>query len=212
MITAQQLRMAKAALNWSFEEWAEETGLSLQGLRNLHNGVNKPQETTIEKIIPVFEAHGIEFIDGGVRQKQKIVEVYEGKSCYLRVLDEIIIEKPQEVMFSGADESRSTPESIKRLGEIRRAGIGFRNLIKNGDTYIMGALNEYRWMPDELFVDGDVKVIYGDTVVYFASWLEVPRAIKITDKNIAEENIRMFNHLWDIGQIPQETTSDTFYD
>ena len=212
MISAQQLRMAKAALNWSFEEWADKTGLSVMGLRKLYNGNSKPQKKTLKKITSVFEDHGIEFFGGGVRQRQGILKIYDGADCYLRVLDEIIARKPKQVMFSGADESRSTSDSIKRLSQIRKAGIDFRNLIKSGDTYIMGSLEQYRWMPDGLFVDGDVKVIYDNTVVYFISWLEEKRAITIRDKNIAEENIRMFNYLWDIGQQPQKTTSDIFYD
>ncbi len=212
MITAQQLRMAKAALNWSFEEWARRTGLSVMGLRKVVSGESKPHASTITKIIRVFEDHGLDFFNGGVRQRQEIIRIYEGDDCYLRVLEEILNEKPKEVLFSGADESRSTSESIARLQEIRKAGISFRNLIKNGDTFIMGDLYEYRWMPDGLFVDGDVKVIYGNTVVYFASWLEMPRVIKITDVNIAEQNIRMFEYLWKMGRTPSKTTSDMLYD
>ncbi len=210
-LTTEQIRMAKAALNWSFDEWADKTGLSKPGLRKLHNGeIKKPHEETANKIFETFEQNGLEFFDGGVKRRD-IVHVYEGDDCYLRILDEIIRVQPECVMFSAADERRSTEQSMERLSKIREVST-VKNLIRHGDTYCMGALDEYRWMPEGLFADSDVKVMYDNTVVHFMSWMDTPRAIKIVDKNIAGENIRMFNYLFDNGEAPTTSTSDRVYE
>lgn len=212
MITPSQFRAAKALLNWSFEDLENHTGLSKMALQNIANGKARPRNTTIEKLTNTFQNNGVEIIQGGARWTQDIVTIYEGEDCYIRLLDEIIREKPKEVLFSGADERRSTKESMKRLTSIRTLNIKMRSLIKNKDTHIMGHPEEYRWMPDNLFVDGDVKVMHENTISYLMSWLGTPRVIKITDKNIAQENLRIFNHIWDNAKGPQKSTSELKYD
>ena len=204
MITHSQIRMAKAALDWSFEVLATKTGLSVQGLMNLANGKSKPQKSTHEKLVSVFEENGIELIEGGARFKQDIVQVYEGEDCYLRVLDDAAytLKAGEEFLASGCDERRSSDQVVEKLRAMRKSGIKMRSLIRNQDTYIMGGIEEYRWMPDVLFAEGDVKVIFGNTVAYLVSWLNTPRVIKIKDKNIAEENLRIFNYIWDNSTPP----------
>ncbi len=95
---------------------------------------------------------------------------------------------------------------------MRRSGIPMRLLVKDHDTYLMGRLDEYRWLDDRLFVDGDVKVIFGNTVAYLMTWHETPRVVLINDKTIAEENYRIFNFLWDVSRKPTHTTADRFYE
>lgn len=213
MITGLQIRMAKAALNWSFDDLATKTGLSRQGLHNLANEISKPQKETNDKLIKVFEDSGIEFVEDGARLRSNIITVYEGKDCYLRILDDAfrVLKDGEEFIASGSDERRSTEEVIDRLKAMRKSGIKMRSLIKNNDDHIMGELEEYRWMPDELYVEGDVKVIFGDTVAYLMSWLNTPRVVKITDKNIAEENLRMFNHIWNSAKQPKKSSSEIKY-
>lgn len=211
MPTIEQIRAARALIGWSQGDLAEASGLSQTGIARIENGSNQPNSTTTEKIRCAFDKADVEFIDDSGVKKRDIVRIYEGADCYLRILDEILRSRPSFVLFSGADERRSTKQSIIQLGEIRKF-CQSRSLIKHGDTHIMGDLAEYRWMPEGLFVDGDVKVIYENTVVHFMSWMEPPRAIKIIDKNIAQESIRMFNHLWDGARAPTKSTSTVFYE
>jgi hypothetical protein len=114
-----------------------------------------------------------------------------------------------EILFSGADDARSPPAVIEKLDAMRAAGIGMRSLIKEGNTLVTGPLQEYRWMPTGLFVDGDVKVIYDDHVAYLVSWSGTPRVIVIEDGTIAEEARRQFEFVWSqASEVPESTAPE----
>lgn len=215
MITSSQIRAANGLLNWSFETLAQKSGVSRPTLVNIVNGKSVPHKETMRKIFKAFESHGVEFIEGGARIAQDIVKVYEGPDCYLRFLDDAFIAlAPTQgtILFSGADERRSPKTVIEKLRAMRGTGIKMKSLVKDGDTYLMGTLDEYRWLPKDLFVDGDVKIIYGDIVAYLMSWLGTPRVVVIKDEMIAQENTRIFNYLWERSITPTHTTSPTLYE
>ena len=78
MITAVQIRAARAALGWSAFVLAERTGLTRRTVFNVEtsNGVPSANARTLQKIIDVLEEHGIEFVgspeDGpGIRIRVK---------------------------------------------------------------------------------------------------------------------------------------------
>ena len=68
MITAKQLRMARAALDWSIRELCDKTGLHRNTISNVENGSDL-RVSTLATLRGVFEEHGLEFIPkngGGV--------------------------------------------------------------------------------------------------------------------------------------------------
>lgn len=203
MIDAIQTRAARAILEWSIDEFAEKSGVSRQSLHAFLTHRTQPHKTTLLRIADAFDRHGIELIDGGARIRQDVLKIYEGQECYVRLLDDILASSATEVLFSGADEQRNTPESSERFCRLRGAGVKLRSLIKDGDTYYTGPPEEYRWMPEDLFVDGDVKVMYGNCVAYLMSWLSgQPRVIRIRDQYVAQESVRMFEHIWSQSEGP----------
>jgi transcriptional regulator with XRE-family HTH domain len=64
MITGQQIRSARAALNWSAQTLAEYSGVSLRTLMRLEqtDSVPNSRASTLMDIQRAFEAAGIEFI------------------------------------------------------------------------------------------------------------------------------------------------------
>ncbi|MEZ5918875.1 MAG: helix-turn-helix domain-containing protein [Alphaproteobacteria bacterium] len=216
MPTIEQIRAARALLDWSQNDLAEEAGLSQTGIARIENGTNKPNSSTLAKIEAAFDRAHVEFIGrSGVKQNLDIVRIYEGDDCYLRFLDDAFItlsEEGGEILFSASDESRSSRFVIEKFRAMRKSGIRMRSLVQDQDTFLMGPLEEYRWMDKALFVDGDVKVIFGKRVGYLMTWRGTPRVVSIEDETIAEENRRIFNFIWNISCVPTHTTSDTFYD
>ncbi len=214
MITREQIRAARAWLNIGQQDVAAGIGVSSQTISDIENERTNPKASILADLQNFFEMKGIEFLeDGGVRKSKNFVKVYEGTDCYLRLLDDAheVLAKGGEFLKSAADERRSSKLVIEKLNAMRQDGIAMRGLMRNGDTHLMGPLEEYRWMGDELFTDGDVKVIYGDRVGYLITWLEVPKTIIIQDKTIAEEAKRYFEYVWQRSQQPTETTATTFY-
>ena len=74
-VTSAQLRMARAALNWTVRDLAEAAGLHRNTITNLEVGRYAGDPETIGKLIRVFVRAGVEFIDEngggpGVRLKK----------------------------------------------------------------------------------------------------------------------------------------------
>ncbi len=214
-ITADQIRAARALKNWSQADLAERVDMATPSIGNIESGKHNPTPQTQAAIIEAFEDAGIEFIDGGVRKKLDLVAVYEGDDCYLKLLDDVfrtLTKSKGEVLFSGSDETRSPPEVIEKLRAIRRSGIRMRSLVIEDDTQLMGNLDEYRYMPKSVFVDSDVKVIFGDCIAYLVSWKDVWKVIVIREPSISAEATRIFEFFWSIGRTPTTSTSKTRYE
>ena len=63
-LTVEQLRMARAALGWSFETMAEKCGVSSRTLRRIESedGLQKATNANLRLIRETLQAAGIEFI------------------------------------------------------------------------------------------------------------------------------------------------------
>ena len=63
-LTVEQMRMARAALGWSFETMAEKCGVSSRTLRRIESedGLRKATNANLRLICETLQAAGIEFI------------------------------------------------------------------------------------------------------------------------------------------------------
>lgn len=64
MITADQIRSARAALRWTIDLLAQRSGVSVRTIKNLENsnGVPDSRTSTLIAIQQALEAAGVEFI------------------------------------------------------------------------------------------------------------------------------------------------------
>jgi len=62
-VCVEQLRMARAALGWSFEMLSERCGVSTRTLRRIESedGLEKATKANLKLILETLEANGIEF-------------------------------------------------------------------------------------------------------------------------------------------------------
>ena len=63
MITSEQCRAARALLNWSQGELANNAGVGIVTVRQLEADVHVPRRATLAVIRHAFETAGVEFID-----------------------------------------------------------------------------------------------------------------------------------------------------
>ena len=216
MITPNQIRAARNFLGIDQKTLSDAVGVSKMNISDIENEKGKPRANTLNSIELYFQTCGIRLTAaGGIEPDHNFVTVYEGADCYMQFINsaqEILAAKKGEILFSGSDETRSPPEIIEKFNEMRSQGIKMRSLIKYGDTHIMGNLDEYRWMPETLFVDGDVKAVFADRVGYLVSWATTPKVIVIQDSSITQEARRTFEFIWNSSEKPDKSTSDTFYE
>lgn len=61
MITAKQIRMARAALNWTMEDISKRTGLHRNTLASVEKDGAPTRESTLKLLQSCFEGEGIAF-------------------------------------------------------------------------------------------------------------------------------------------------------
>src|SRR5215467_3699115 len=67
MLTPEQLRAARALVDWSRENLAERSGVSANTVWGFEQGRSDPKLSTLNKWQRTLEAAGVEFIDDGAK-------------------------------------------------------------------------------------------------------------------------------------------------
>lgn len=98
----------------------------------------------------------------------KVTTYIAGEGWFLRLLEDVYhtlanAGENAELLVHAADDSESPPKVIAKYREIRRAGIRMRQTVEAGNTYLMGPLEEDRYIPKPYFKNW-VKLIYGGKV------------------------------------------------
>jgi transcriptional regulator with XRE-family HTH domain len=61
-ILPQQVRAARALIDWTRDDLANASGLTVRTLARIESSQTVPRQTTLEALAKAFEAAGIEFI------------------------------------------------------------------------------------------------------------------------------------------------------
>lgn len=89
-ISSKQIKAARAILDWSQENLAEASGLSIATIRKIEAGNLSPRPTTNKSLKKAIERAGLEFIHPhGVRQRPEEITVYEGKEGLCSFYDDV---------------------------------------------------------------------------------------------------------------------------
>lgn len=202
MVSIEQIKAGRALINWAQQDLADQTGLSKTAIANVESGKHRPTEKNMNNILDAFDRNGVEFIDGGVRQKQNLIRVLEGDDCYLKLLDEVfhtLKDSDEEFLILCADD-RVSPKMVNdSYRRIRDSGIKMRQIVEDGNTYLMAPLAEYRYIPKEYFMN-NVTIIYKNNI---ATALEGDNKISvIKDKTLADTQRKLFNFIWNNTEQP----------
>lgn len=198
-----QIRAARELLMLKQVELAENLGISLSKLSRVENGDTKSGDILLE-VKHGLEKLGVRFLANGVELVQSHLEIIEGEGCYQKLLDDVFQtlikseEKTLYIMF--ASDRVSPPEVNYRYRLMRNAGITMKQLIEEGDTYILGELEEYRSIPSRYF-SNIVTLVYADKVAQ-VNGSESLITIQ-NDHQLAIHEKGLFSHFWDTGKKPE---------
>ncbi|MDD3028869.1 MAG: helix-turn-helix transcriptional regulator [Alphaproteobacteria bacterium] len=203
MIDAEQLRAARALLDWKTSDLAEKTGLTVNAINKIERGSAQGRRETMEKIQKVFEDAGLEFLpDSGLRKKNRIVTAYEGGNANRLLVEDLyntLSDSGGEILIAHLDEG----ESIKNLDlgwlaeQIRlrkEAGITHRLLVRPDDPNLIPPLDSYRCIPGKFFSPYPLY-IYGPKLA-LVSWEPSPRVVVVEDARFADSARKLFNFVW----------------
>jgi transcriptional regulator with XRE-family HTH domain len=204
MISVHQLRAGRALINWSQNDLAKKTGISLRALANIESGASIPRASTADFLKQALEKGGVEFLAAdGVRLREEVLEIYtyEGAEA-LRVLwsdvfdvlsdgDEIVCVHIDERYFA----EKGTPEQIDEFYKnVAGKNLKERLLIKKGDDFIISARENYRWLRSDLFIEIPF-IIYGNTVIKILMG-ETMKIILIRNEALAKAYKKQFEIYW----------------
>jgi DNA-binding XRE family transcriptional regulator len=218
MISREQIKAARAMLDWSQKLLAEKCAdVSEPTIKLIESGKVNSTENTLAALKRTFESAGIEFTpQNGVRMRDDLLTVIEKMdvtdNVYLQLLDDIFYTlkgRYGEVLWSFIDEKVSNQDIIDRELMLRRNGNTVRSLVRYGDTHLTYPLDEYRYLPKGYFINNPC-VVYGNK---FAMVLNNEQKVLIIhDAAVADLKRKEFEIIWSIGLKPETTTAERKYD
>ena len=207
MITPQQIKAARALLDWKQSDLATASGLSLPSVNNIERATGSPRTDTMEALQGAMEDAGIEFMSGqGVRLKEEIFDVfkYEGDDFIEKQNDDLFAcmqGAADEALMCGLDERKFpqyAPDQVVRYDAYqKKTKFKERILIRNSDTFFLANPKAYRWISPELI--GTIPyLVYKDRFVMIM-W-EQKRVIIIRNQGVADTFRKQFDFLWNMAE------------
>lgn len=213
MITVEQIRAARALLNWKQSDLAEKSGLSLPSINNIERQIGSPRMSTLETICITLQGAGIEFIGTqGVQKHSEVFEMkeFQGDDFIEKLNDDLFfcMRSPEDiVMMFGIDDSqyvKYVPEQTIRYYD-HQAKTGFTEMaiLRENDNFFLSDTDVYRWAGPQTI--GLVPYyVYHDRVAMIM-W-EKKRVILIRSQDIANTFRTQFEFLWSQAKpIPKNT-------
>lgn len=205
-VTVIQIKAARAILNWTQEDLANQAGLSVPAINMLERGIHTPRADTLKAIQNAMEKAGVEFMEySGVRLRPANFEqiTYQGEH-YIEKLDEDIfsvLQSPEDEMLAISPNEQlwmlySTHINKKYAEHREKTGFKERMLIPENTYFLTSPWQVYRKLPLSYF--GNVCFeIYGDR---FASVIWDAKTVTITkNQQTADAQRKIFETLWTQG-------------
>jgi len=114
-LTARQIKAARALLDWSQDDLASTSDLSVATIRKLELGHISPRDKTAHDIRQAFENTGLEFIEPeGVRLKPDDITVYQGRDGAKAFFDDVY----ETAQKKGCEVILVCPSAQKYINEV----------------------------------------------------------------------------------------------
>lgn len=213
MISLEQIKAARALLNWDQAALAKAAGISLPALGNLERGAVTPRLKTLGAIQKALEDAGIEFTEGpGLRHRREVlkIDMLEGPQAIQQLFEDFyatLEREGGELLVRGVSEKtfvkKARPHLATYLDKVdRHKNIRARLLVCEGDTHFVGRRETsiYRWVDREIF--GLVpSYIYRDKYAVLL-WGAPVRAVITHNPSLAETHRRQFEADWKKARVP----------
>ncbi|HEU0117928.1 MAG TPA: helix-turn-helix transcriptional regulator [Alphaproteobacteria bacterium] len=208
-LSVSQIRAARAILNWSQEELATATKLSVATIRKLELGYISPREETTRNIRRAFEDAELEFLDpDGVRRRPEEIRIYQGheggRAFYDDVYETLRKSGGDMVILNASDKThfRDIIGDYCAFHTERMAALCKSNRVKKiltEDRINLLATDyvEYRYMSKH-YIDPVPFYIYGNKyAIIMTEVVPGPKIMVIESRNLADAYRRQFYSMWD---------------
>jgi transcriptional regulator with XRE-family HTH domain len=207
VITASQIRQARAALNLGQQEVAEACEMHKTTLSDIENEKSGGSSKAFSALQDFFENQGLEFIENnGVRQSKNALKRYRGATEFRLFYDDIYTTAKKQggeiALFNGVPSLliKWLGEDFYKMHTARMTKIknnfDFKVIIQEEDKQFIGSsFATYRWFPTELFHNKTIY-IYGDKVAFIDFQEDDVNVIAIEQKEFSESERVLFQIAW----------------
>ena len=214
MITGKQIRAGRVLLEWDAKDLASKSGLSLDTIFKIENGVTQARGASIDKIVQAFAAGGVEFSDNqGVRMKSSGVDVYEGPGRFGDFYDFLydhLKDNGGDVCLSIVDERllskyRKDPaKHYERMQDLSDRGVikSFRILANKSNFANTYPYNQYKWQTDSV-ISPTAYYTFGDCLALISfEHKPAPYVVVLKSAPIANSYRKAFDLAWAAAKEP----------
>jgi len=212
MISAGQLRAARAHLDLSQDDVALAAGITKYTLSNIERGATDGSARTLEALQQFYERRGLQFTDSdGIKIVHSDVKSYEGSVGFHAFMTDVIetLEKsPGTYCVSNVNENNwlkwlGMEEAVKLRDRIAAIpGIRSHILIKEGDNTTFATYAEYRTLPADAFYDNTSYYMYADKLALIRFENEDVIVRVLHNRYFTESFKLMFYRFWDMMATP----------
>jgi transcriptional regulator with XRE-family HTH domain len=212
MITARQLRAARAHLDISQDEVAEAAGITKYTLSNIERGATDGSARSLDALQQFYERRGIEFTTSdGIRVVQSDVRCYEGRSGFLAFMNDVVetlSQKPGVYCVSNVNENNwlkwlGLEQAIRLRDQITSIpGIRCHILVKEGDHTTFASYAEYRSIAADFFYDNTSYYVYADKLALIRFDPDNVTVRVLHNRYFTESFKLMFYRFWDLMAVP----------
>jgi len=208
IISSGQIKAARALLDWSQDDLANETNLSIATIRKLELGHISPRCSTTSVIRKVFENSGIEFLDSeGVRRRQEDVAIFqgiEGRTSFMEDMEQTTRKNGGEIMIvvtsalnlyclCGAKTSQLLEDMATKNNSLHIKVI----LTDNCNIPVSMPQLEYRYLSTN-YVDPMPFCVYGDKYAMLSlRENRVMKIVSVQSASAAQSSRRQFHSMWE---------------
>lgn len=199
MISGHHIRAARALLDLSLDDLTTRTGVTKATISKIESGKSEPRPETMRALISSLERLGIQFLPDGVRKPEHSFIPLSGADWFVELQEDILLTlRPgDELLIFGGDNriSATRPDVVENFRRIRAAGIRMREMVEEGNLYLMGPEVEYRWIPSAHYRNY-ITVIYGDKVCTDFG----DAGTLLINTNWAQAERLKFEFMWELSQ------------
>lgn len=205
LITADQIRAARALKNWSQTDLAERTGLAVPTIANIELGKQVPGKNTIEKIIDAFKIGEISFTPHGVEFDRNEIVTLSGWGKFKNLLIDVLHtmeDKPakeREFLAFSSDDSLTTEEEESLYEEMDKRGIIRKRIINNKAKMITDSLKATKEIDPKYFDEQGAIFLYDNKLAFYTAPHDERDATTtiITNERIASTFRKIYSFMWD---------------
>jgi len=214
LITADQIRAARALKNWSQTDLAERTGLAVPTIANIELGKQMPGKSTIEKIIDAFSVSGIHFTKNGVEFSQNEIFSLIGDGKFKNFLFDALQTlqqlppKDRVFMAINAEDIATTQEEIDLYAEMLKNKISLKRIVSE-KAIINISQFDTKVIQHKYSDDKGAVFLFANKIGFYTGKDEdqEPTTLIVTNARIAEIYRKTFTYMWD-SLSPAKTAND----